>query len=676
MTEAMHSPDPDLDVETARNAVAQVLDALRAVRLYTLRHPVSSQALARSHQRLIGILSHGKPFCIELAGPDVLFRGSPLVFGDPSHASMISDLTGIGVRGIDFLPGLTTGDLERFFAALALPAEELTRLGGLPAVLAQQGCDHIVVTERSAAAERGPSASVGETMQGAGAALKSGSFRADKRIRVSGADIEAGDILRDPVRFGNMVVDRSGGKAGRAKESFLSAARQMIERPDEAGPALTALAQAVAAADRRLGGDLLRGLRREADQGLLAVLGTTGGSLFSAGSALELLSARPGAAAEQDAAGFLRSLGTLSVPADSRASGWTSRPRPEPDDLAKQLVLSPEETASLRDLCSERPEAFDRPFLVRSLTSAFTELRQQSDSGAGGAMADPELLVGRLESLARDCIAVREFVEAEKIIALFGSVSEPLIAPHAARVIKALAEKGVVAQLVRATEAARESNPARTAVMAILSRLGSEVTPVLLEMLAAEPDRSPRMVLIRILKDLGKDQIALLGARLSDERWYFVRNIVTILGESRKEEAVACLATAAQHRNFQVRQEVVKALVAIGGEQAADLLVRFLNDRDVDIRFMAVRGLGAIGVAGHKQERALIECTRGGWFRKNDLDLRREAVSSLGMIGGWAAAEYLKTLASRPVKGRAEREALAAAARIAVERISGRVAHG
>jgi hypothetical protein len=46
------------------------------------------------------------------------------------------------------------------------------------------------------------------------------------------------------------------------------------------------------------------------------------------------------------------------------------------------------------------------------------------------------------------------------------------------------------------------------------------------------------------------------------------------------------------------------------------------------------------------------------------------------MIGGRAAAEYLKTLVTKPGKGGAEREALAVAARIAVERISGRVAHG
>jgi HEAT repeat protein len=126
-----------------------------------------------------------------------------------------------------------------------------------------------------------------------------------------------------------------------------------------------------------------------------------------------------------------------------------------------------------------------------------------------------------------------------------------------------------------------------------------------------------------------------------------------------------------------VRQEVVKALVAIGGEQAASLLVRFLNDKDIDIRFMAVRGLGTIGLAGQKQERALIECVRGRWFRKGDLDLRREAVSSLGMIGGRAAEECLsKLLARKPRMGGSERESLANAARDAIERISGRPAHG
>ncbi len=147
------------------------------------------------------------------------------------------------------------------------------------------------------------------------------------------------------------------------------------------------------------------------------------------------------------------------------------------------------------------------------------------------------------------------------------------------------------------------------------------------------------------MKDLGKNQIALLGEHLSDERWYFVRNIVNILGESKTDQAIAFLRKAADHENVRIRQEVIKGLLSIGGKKAAGVLAKFLRDKDADILATAIRAFAELPGIGAEESTPLLAFLEGRPLKKKEQDLTLEAIRVLGKIGGRDAAEFLKRYA-------------------------------
>lgn len=82
-------------------------------------------------------------------------------------------------------------------------------------------------------------------------------------------------------------------------------------------------------------------------------------------------------------------------------------------------------------------------------------------------------------------------------------------------------------------------------------------------------------------------------------------------------DAVPGLVAALSDPHVQVRQEVVKALEAIGGEAAARGLVGALEDQDVGIRWLAAEALGNLGVAGLKPVlEALVHDNGLSWLRE------------------------------------------------------------
>ncbi|MCL4506694.1 MAG: HEAT repeat domain-containing protein [Chloroflexi bacterium] len=82
-------------------------------------------------------------------------------------------------------------------------------------------------------------------------------------------------------------------------------------------------------------------------------------------------------------------------------------------------------------------------------------------------------------------------------------------------------------------------------------------------------------------------------------------------------EAVSNLVAALNDPHVRVRQEVVKALEAIGGDSAAKGLVKALEDEDVGIRWLAAEALGELGVTGLRPVlEALVHDSGLSWLRE------------------------------------------------------------
>jgi HEAT repeat protein len=173
-----------------------------------------------------------------------------------------------------------------------------------------------------------------------------------------------------------------------------------------------------------------------------------------------------------------------------------------------------------------------------------------------------------------------------------------------------------------------------------LSNLEREATETLLELLAEESDRTARIFLLDLVKALGKNQLTLLGEHLSDGRWYVVRNVVSILGESQADHALAYLYKVMNHKDVRIRQEVIKGLITIGGKKSASLLTKFLKDKDIDIQMMAVRGFAELKGIDAEEAKPLV-----AFLKDRSLNKREQALTGGDQDTGddWRpqAAEFL-----------------------------------
>ncbi len=668
---------PEL-IEIARD----ILAALRAVKLYPENNPVHSQTIARTFKVLHQHLDREPEYHLGLQKAGLYSRAGRITLGPHLTKGVAADLFGKGVRDIVFSRGLAEPELRDFLAISAMQPDELKERGGFAPILWEKGVVHVRV--REAALDEplpldGPAGPMAADGPAAGTAAGVAALEG-RSVSVFGWTIALAELAADPASFGKKALQISSGQGlssqeqdDRLLEVYRQVGQQVLKKSYELrGPVFSSLAGSILSMDADQSARLVAGkLYPEADALLLTKEAQSSSGQLP-GDLHELVSAR-----------FSRSWTPPQVSSllekicSAEGAGKPAGPAgvPLPSGLAEAVrelaEYTPGELETLRTICEsggERDTLLATTGVLTHLLQSLSDgTRKESQQDSLSAIAN---LVSQLEDAHDRLVAVNDYAAAAQIIRAFRSVSAPLYRARLGEAIKRAAEQRRILALVARLRGLAPGAADAGVYLAYLSLLDREATPVLLELLSAEEDRTMRKLLVQILKDLGRNQLAFLGQKLSDERWYFVRNIVSILGESRREDAVAYLAGVARHKNFQIRQEVVRALITIGGGKAAELLVQFLADRDIDIRFMAIRGLGTLQSPSARGEQALIDFLKTrAWSRKGDFELRLEAIASLGRMGGTAARAALEKLA-RPAwwrRGKQSREISAEAGRALAE---------
>jgi HEAT repeat protein len=322
-------------------------------------------------------------------------------------------------------------------------------------------------------------------------------------------------------------------------------------------------------------------------------------------------------------------------------------------ELVKQTAVrvEQEDLEALRRELAASPDA-DRVQLVE-------RMRQTAQWTAGqGRLDEVAALVLRMRADAEELARTAPGRRASVMLAL-AKVATPAVVDE------------LVARLGKA-----RSEEERAEVQAALLHVGAQVVPPLVRALSDAQDMSARRAYRDALVALDRVGIPLLEDMAGDERWFVVRNMVSILGEIRSAEAVEQFARTVQHADARVRRETVQALTKLGGEESVPLLVRALSDADPGIRGAAALGLGlsrvpaavspllmrlgqetdaeaeaeivrALGRLGDPRAvQPLAErAAAGGWLSRRSAAGRVEAVRALGAIGGDAARGVLQGLA-------------------------------
>jgi hypothetical protein len=209
----------------------------------------------------------------------------------------------------------------------------------------------------------------------------------------------------------------------------------------------------------------------------------------------------------------------------------------------------------------------------------------------------------------------------------------------------------------------------------LLSVLGHHAIEPLLEVLADEPDMTARKALVSLISEMAESHMQELGARLSDERWYFVRNIVTILGSTRTADTLQFLGRTLRYPDPRVRRETIRAVSGISDALSTEMLVAALQDSDAQNVQLAARYLGMTGHVSIAGELENVAMGRGAGNR--DPAVRVEAVEAIGRLGSAGSLPLLRSLAkSRRLRGRARAKELASAAQAAIAAIERRTTSG
>lgn len=172
--------------------------------------------------------------------------------------------------------------------------------------------------------------------------------------------------------------------------------------------------------------------------------------------------------------------------------------------------------------------------------------------------------------------------------------------------------------------------------------IGKSMAYPLIQRLCVAESLPERKSIAALLTKTGEAGIPALLSMLKDERWYVVRNMVTILGEIASPAALKALQGTAVHPEPKVRKEVIKSLLKISSKEAESTLVPLIGDTSSDVVRLAIHSLGSI--RARTAVRPLLEIVNASDPFLKELTLKKQALLAIGRIGDRQATESLMNL--------------------------------
>lgn len=253
-------------------------------------------------------------------------------------------------------------------------------------------------------------------------------------------------------------------------------------------------------------------------------------------------------------------------------------------------------------------------------------------------LSDAAALIDSVEDSVRRWIVAGEIDVAVTVLAAMSEASEDIEDPARKARLEGALRAGVTPELISNLLGPNGGDDLR---QHLLSALRERTIPALIERLGEEKDATRRRTLVNMLAQVASNDISTVARSLRDERWYLVRNVVTILGRTENPEAVTHLLKAANHGDARVRKEVMRALHTADDARAARVIAGRLNDRDHSVRMAAVAAL-----AGNRGASA-VSALKAFLGTKPQLEDAKSALRSLAYQQDEEADTYLRKIARR-----------------------------
>jgi hypothetical protein len=183
-------------------------------------------------------------------------------------------------------------------------------------------------------------------------------------------------------------------------------------------------------------------------------------------------------------------------------------------------------------------------------------------------------------------------------------------------------------------------------VSLLIQVLGRAFIEPLLDRMAEEENMSLRRFIMDRVQSFGSTARPSIIHRLSDPRWYVLRNLIIMLRTLEPAQDVDLLRPLLRHPNQKVRVEALKSLLLIGDPQAQRQIVRDLESSDRETQLIAINMADRNSSA--EMVRKLIFLVNSGGYTAVECELKAAAVHALGEIGRpEILPELAKVLAAR-----------------------------
>ena len=642
------------------DVIRSLVTAIRAVKLYPPNNPVYSQSVQKCRETLARFLETASEFRLGVQKSVFTYLHTPIGKDAQLNKAIAQDLFAKGIRDIVFCEGMTAKEMQDFFETLTLSTEEMAMKSGISSILWEKGVSNIKIIEAGLDEVITTKTDAGwaERKRAETPSVALDPSQAKEKIAFSGRTLVLGDLMTDPAGFGAGMVALAKKTLGEHEnvEDRLLALYQEAGRkiqaghPDQSDALFAGLAESALSLEEPyrealIAGKLYASVDSENVQGREDQLEEQVPNEYH-----ELLTGRFSNAwtAQQVAVLLKKSTEKKTVvpsPPPSSPAALSAEALPsDVSEIVRELAeYTPEEMEILKAMSGVGMESDIIEAAVRTLISLIPLVKNPRHA----VPDDKEValfagVIHQLEDMQSYLIKKKDYDRASLITGAFHMPVESAFKPRMVEALKKTASKTFINSTITDLRNCTKGSPEYIAAYSYLSSMDRESTEVLLELVANETDKTERLALLDILKEVGKNQIAMMGERLSDDRWYVVRNIVSILGEIKGEQALLFLQKVAEHKNVQIRQEVVKGLTTIGGKRAASILAKFLKDRDPAIQSMAIRGFTEIkGISGVDAE-PLVTFLEERSLSKRDQQLTLETIMALGKVGSPVAGEFLK----------------------------------
>jgi len=577
--------------------------ALRLVMLYSAEHTQSKAMIERAFQVVDGLLKEVSTLSLGFQFDRVVLNSLPV--GDPSLAPLASELAKRRVGFLVFTEGLDEAGLARMLGVLGTKPEVIEEKGGLVRFLRSNPLEHTRIVPVQVAAAEGSLAVVTSAEEAASIArIPRWLLRALHEVQASGAIQIVG-----PQELADLAASLAPELTPEQRMLLPQLQDLLLRVVQKANTA--ALAELIhsatievgAAAHDLLKNVLLQGLAATAKEGELPQAERILRSLPALGvEPKELLEIIPQEeVAEEVRQGLTDYVLWLQRPLEDRVADLGTRATGREFRwmvLETEQLLQQGNQAEAANLLltifsvrgpkqeTERAEALTRArylltdFCAGGLPTKAEEFLEAISNRLREEVAAPAVvpLVESLGVLAQVAAEREEFplaIAAASVIAEMGEELTPR--GRAARDAQGrLLKPSTLAKLVKTCLLKKQDPDVNRLILPLLKRAGDQTARELLVLLEREQVASRRLRILQLLKMLGKSAAEAIAEKISDQRWYVVRNAVTALAEIGDPSLLDRLEPALSHQDERVQQAAVTAMIKTRSPLRGPALARAL----------------------------------------------------------------------------------------------------